>query len=287
MPLIDTGSLGPNSPLSAQENHQVYCGLDSMLTLEVEEEINRLGNAQPSIYAFTRGLQAPYLEIMQRGFAVDDLARRAAVRQLTDRREALQRTLNALAGAMWDFRDREGNALNPASPKQMKEFFFGAMRQPEITISQKGVRKVSTNREVLEKLEERSMDCRPLVACVLAMRDIDKQLDVMECKLEPNGRFCAGYNIVGTETGRPSSSTNAFGTGGNAQNIAPGLRFIFVADPGMEMCVIDLEQVEARDVGYFCGCLFDDWDFLNACESGDLHTNNAKRIWPELPSGGR
>jgi hypothetical protein len=46
--------------------------------------------------------------------------------------------------------------------------------------------------------------------------------------------------------------------------------------------VIDLEQVEARDVGYFIGCLFGDWDFLNSCESGDLHTNNAKRIWPEI-----
>jgi len=49
------------------------------------------------------------------------------------------------------------------------------------------------------------------------------------------------------------------------------------------MCVIDLEQVEARDVGFFCGCLFDDWKFLDNCESGDLHTNNAKLIWPERP----
>jgi DNA polymerase I-like protein with 3'-5' exonuclease and polymerase domains len=66
------------------------------------------------------------------------------------------------------------------------------------------------------------------------------------------------------------------------QNVAPNLRHVFIADRGKRLAVIDLEQTEARDVGYFCGCLFDDWEFLDACESGDLHTNNAKRIWPEL-----
>jgi len=49
------------------------------------------------------------------------------------------------------------------------------------------------------------------------------------------------------------------------------------------MCVIDLEQVEARDVGFFCGNLFGDWRFLDACEGGDLHTSNCRLIWPELP----
>ena len=56
-----------------------------------------------------------------------------------------------------------------------------------------------------------------------------------------------------------------------------------MADPGWKLCVIDLEQVEARDVGWFEGVLFGDWKFLNACEGGDLHTTNCRLIWPELP----
>jgi len=55
---------------------------------------------------------------------------------------------------------------------------------------------------------------------------------------------------------------------------------VFEADVGYKLIVIDLEQVEARDVGFICGCLFGEWGFLDNCESGDLHTNNAKLIWP-------
>ncbi len=123
---------------------------------------------------------------------------------------------------------------------------------------------------------------RPFVNSILAIRDLGKQLEVFETDIDTDGRFRAAYNIAGTETGRPSSSENAFGTGRNAQNIAPNLRYPFESDPGFRLCVIDLEQVEARDVGFFIGCLFGDWNFLDSCESGDLHTNNAKRIWPEL-----
>jgi hypothetical protein len=55
-----------------------------------------------------------------------------------------------------------------------------------------------------------------------------------------------------------------------------------VADPGYKLCVIDFEQSEARDLGFLIGCILGDWSFLNACESGDLHTNVAKLVWPEL-----
>lgn len=275
MPLIATHEITPETRLSAHEGLQVYNGLDCCVTLEVLEELGKQFNAPPAIYSFERALQAPYLEIMLRGFAVDELARRRASSELRARATHLQGILNQLADAVWS------KPLNPRSPTQLKDFFYRALRLPEVWLSQKGERKLSTNREALEKLEG-YLHARPFIACILGLRDIGKQLDVFEGEIDPDGRFRTSYNIAGTETGRPSSSSNAFGTGGNAQNIAPGLRYVFVADPGYKLCVIDLEQVEARDVGFFCGCLFDDWDFLDACESGDLHTANARRIWPEL-----
>lgn len=277
MPVIQTGGLTPNS-LRGNANLQVYNGLDCCITMEVFEEINKdySGRQVPAIYSFERALQAPYLEIMQRGFLVDDLARRAASTELRQRMTYLQEVLDEFARAVWD------KGLNPRSPKQLQEFFYQRMRIPEIQISIKGERKTSLNREVLEKLHDGYLFARPFTNLILAFREAAKQLEVFETEIDSDGRIRTSYNIAGTETGRPSSSENAFGTGTNLQNIAPALRYVFVADPGWKLCVIDLEQVEARDVGFFCGCLFDDWKFLDACESGDLHTNNSKLIWPEL-----
>lgn len=275
MTLVRTENLQPNS-LDPSANLQVYNGLDCCVTIEVHEEISRLFNQPPEIYQFERALQGPYLEIMNRGFAIDDLARRKAAAELHLRVDHLQAVLDRFATAAW------GRGLNPRSPKQCLEFFYGALRLPEQWISQKGVRKLAMNREVLEKLEL-YLHARPFIACILLIRDLSKQLEVLETSIDPDGRFRASYNIAGTETGRPSSSTNAYGTGGNAQNIAPSLRYVFVSDPGWKLVVIDLEQVEARDVGFFCGCLLGDWSYLDACERGDLHTNNARRIWPERP----
>ena len=276
MPTVHTHELTPQSlaALDPESRLQTYCGLDCGVTVEVFEEISDLG-PRPQIYDFERALQAPYMAMMLKGFAIDELGRRQAAARLREREALLQMRLNQLAGAVWD------KPLNPRSPKQLQEFFYGAMKLPEIWLSQKGERKLSTNREALEKLDE-YMHARPFVSAILTLREITKQLNVFETEIDGDGRFRTSYNIAGTETGRPSSSENAFGTGGNAQNIAPGLRHVFVADRGYKLAVIDLEQVEARDVGFFCGCLFGDWAFLDACESGDLHTTNAKRIWPEL-----
>lgn len=275
MPLIQTSKLIPGSQ-DLEANLQTYCGLDCCVTMEVLEALETQFPQPPAIYDFERALQAPYLEIMQRGFLVDDLARRHAAGILHERIENLQEMLNEFASAVWD------RGLNPRSPVQLRDFFYGSMKLPEVWLSQKGERKLSTNREALEKLEV-YLYARPFISLILGIRELSKQLEVFETDIDSDGRFRTSYNIAGTETGRPSSSENAFGTGGNAQNIAPNLRYVFVADPGWKLCVIDLEQVEARDVGFFCGCLFDDWTYLNACESGDLHTNNAKLVWPELP----
>src|SRR5215469_5340621 len=273
--LIDTAQLDAGGLLPASTNHQIYCGIDTCVPQEVYGELLRLHNKTPEIYDFTRALQGPYLEIMQRGFAVDTVARSEAAQDLRQRIASLNQTLQEFAHAVWS------RPLNPRSPQQVQDFFYGKMRLPEVWTSVRGQRRLSTNREALEKLET-YLYARPIVACILAIRDLSKQLEVFETEIDSDGRFRTSYNIAGTETGRPSSSTNAFGTGGNIQNITSSLRFAFIADSGYKICSIDAEQVEARDVGYFCGCLFDDWSFLDSCESGDLHTNNAKLIWPEL-----
>lgn len=285
--IIDTANLN-SEPMTEDERHEVYNALDCCLTWEIKHKIEEqhkatreTGVAGPGwgmIYNFERALQAPYLDLMKRGFAVDGSALEYAKEELETRIAALRATLDTLTLAA------AGRVINPHSthPKQMRELLYDSMQLPEKWTFQKGVRKLSFNRETLEHLCV-YLEARPILSTLLAIRDLAKQREVFDSAVDSRGRFRASYNIAGTETGRPSSSSNAFGDGRNAQNIAPGLRYVFTADRGKRLAVIDLEQVEARDVGFIIGCLFGDWSFLDACESGDLHTNNARLVWPELP----
>src|SRR4051812_19279870 len=93
MPLIQTASLSPDSPLPPAVSHQVYGALDASVMLEIHSELHRLPNPPPQIYDFERALQAPYLEIMNRGFPIDELSRHRACQELRARRENLQNLL--------------------------------------------------------------------------------------------------------------------------------------------------------------------------------------------------
>lgn len=279
MPIIETHKLIQGEPLVAQR--QVYNGLDACVTFEIWEKLRKqLGNDDRNItYSFERALQAPALEMMLRGFKIDEYARREGIAELDLRLRKLDATLQRFAAAVWD------KPLNPRSQKQLLSFFYGTMRLPEQWTSKKGERKLSMDREALEKLQI-YLYAQPVISVILAIRETSKQREVLETEIDPDGRMRTSYNIAGTETLRWSSSGNAFGTGTNLQNITPSLRHVFIADGGWKLCGIDLEQAESREVGWLCGTLFGDWTYLDACEHGDLHTTTAKLIWTDLPWSG-
>lgn len=280
MPWIATHELTPEviaaTPISTVD--QLYNSLDVCVTLECFEEILATQGNRPTpiVYDFARAMQAPALEMMLRGFKVNAIACERAKNDLRAKLTKLQSILNTYAHAVWE------KDLNPRSPKQLKEFFYGAMRIPEIVTYKKGDAKLSMDREVLEKLQA-YFYAMPIIEVILAFREIAKKLEVLETEVDPDGRMRTSYNIAGTETGRWSSSTSAQGSGTNLQNITEELRYIFEADPGKKLCGIDLEQAESREVGWRCGLLFGDWSYLDACESGDLHTTVAKMTWSEMP----
>ena len=281
--LVDTADLTrSNSGFTDPEIYQLYNGLDCCLTREIFDVVRSTYASSEAVwgpqYAFTRALQAPYLDMMVRGFAVDAYGRYEEAQRLRARIATLGATFHRIVSGGFGLPD-----LNYASTKQLKTLFYDLMHLPEQWKSVKGAKHIAVDREALEKLAENYLHATPLINIILAIRDLTKQLEVFECDLDSDGRFRAGYNLVGTETGRPSSSANAFGTGRNAQNIDPGLRHVFQADRGYRLGYVDLEQVEARDVGFICGVLFDDWSLLDATESGDFHTINTMKIWPDLP----
>jgi DNA polymerase I-like protein with 3'-5' exonuclease and polymerase domains len=294
VPVINTQDLKPNEVHPAQL--QVYCGLDVCLTLEVWQKVTQTyakpgaNQFQNLIYDFERALQGPALEMMLRGFRIDELERLRAIEMLRAQRDRVGSVLSRLAMSVW------GKPLNPRSHKALVAFFYTAMAVPEQWTSQKGEKKLSMNRDSLEKIKA-YFHAQPFVLCILKFREIAKQLETLETEIDPDGRLRTSLNIAGTKTGRWSSSKNAFGTGGNIFNIKQdqalsdeldentihSLRRMFISDQGKKLCVIDLEQAEARDVGWMCGTLFGDWSYLDAIEAGDLHTFTARLIWSDLP----
>lgn len=271
--LVDLSSLHP------AVRHQAYNAMDSALTVEIEGKLNLLLSESPNatgVYQHSRDFSAPALEMMLRGILIDIPYQSQAVAHGLKLRTKLQDFLNQMAFAVW------GQPLNPQSPKQLQTFFYHVMRLPPQWHFDKGVKKLSTDREALEALSSYLL-ARPICNLILALRDISKTLAVLTTPLGTDGRMRTSYNVAGTETGRLSSSGSAFRDGTNLQNITGRLRRMFIADAGKKFIYSDLEQAESRAVGIIVWMLFDDDTYLQACEAGDLHTTVCKMVWPELP----
>lgn len=298
MRIIQTGDLAETTSLTTNERDWIYNGLDCCVTLEVLNQIEpQLDNITGGTYNFSRALQAPILEMTMRGVLIDQ-ARRAEVLALYRKQIAhLDDQLTEIV--------REGIGYTAAlsikdspksrwwrSPDKLKNLFYDVMglhvvrkRNPTT-----GQMMPTVNRDTLEKFQNEYFLAEPIAAHILALRDIDKKRGFLETGIDPDGRMRANFNIAGTNTGRLASSMSDFGTGTNLQNVDRELRSTFVADPGYVFVNLDLEQGDARNVGAICWNLFHEklgediaGRYLNACESGDLHTAVCQMAWTNLP----
>lgn len=262
--------------LDSNKTLWTYNGLDCAVTLELWRNLQVHRTLESDLsYGFVNACRAPALEMMLRGLRVDMEARAYAMEDLRKKISRMDEVLQKLAHAVWDM------PLNPRSSKQVQAFFYGAMSIPAIRSWKKGKATQSADRDTLEKIET-YLHARPLVRAILLSRDYAKKLEVLEKALdeEPDGsfRFRYGFNVVGTETGRWSSSENAFGKGDNIQNKTDELRRIFIPDPGQKLGNFDLQQAESWVVAFRS----EDANYIKACQSGDPHTSVAMMLWPEL-----
>lgn len=240
------------------------------------------GQNDPSarlVYDFERGMQGPALEMMRRGFRIDRYQRRVETERLAKTKDRLESILNSYGAATW------GRPINARSHTQLKELFYQVYNLPEQFKFEKGERKVTINREALEKLSA-YYQVLPIINAVLAVRDVGKLLSTIETEIDPDGRMRTTYNVAGTETGRWSSAASAFGTGTNLQNLTPEIRRMFVADDEYVLCNIDEEQAESRVMGLLIWAICGDPSYLLANETGDVHTAVARLCWPHLPWNG-
>lgn len=276
MQAIKTHELGPLTvPTSETEKLWLYNGLDCCVTNEVcDVLLTQLDNQTRATYEFSKSLQAPVLEMKLRGVLVDFQKRDEVIHEYERQVNRLTTQLDRLIG---EGIGRPG--LNWRSPKQLKELFYGTLGLPPIKKrNSKGAYEPTVNRDALEQLDNYFL-AQPVVSHILGLRDIAKKIGVLRTAIDPDGRMRTSYNIAGTSTGRFSSSLSDFGTGTNLQNIEDSLRSVFVADAGFKFAYIDLEQAESRLVGAIEWNLFHDPTYLDACESGDLHTSVCRLAW--------
>lgn len=286
--IINTADLLPDTPLDRHASDWVYNGLDCCVTLELLDKLlPQLDETTRRTYNFSRALQAPILEMTCRGVLVDELKRREVLRNYDKQADQLELQLMTIVQDGIGFQVQKPSWWR--SGPQLKKLFYEVLGIPPVyKRSATGERTPTLNRDTLEKLGDYFF-AEPLCAHLLALREIDKKRGFLRTGIDPDGRIRTIFNVAGTNTGRLASSMSVFGTGTNLQNVDRELRSVFISDPGYKFANLDLEQGDARNVGAICWQLFVEsqgeayaGSYLDACESGDLHTYNSRLIWPDL-----
>lgn len=259
--------------LSSAHTYWAYNAADCLVTSEISSVLSKqLDKDTGWIYYFERSCLAPAMEMALRGILVDMVAKEDFVRRLSEESAKYDELLEAYGRALGHL-----DGINANSTKQLKTIFYDQLKLPEQRKYDRAKKeeKISVDREALEKLQLFKI-ANPLVLAILGKRDCVKKLSVLRSGIDRDSRMRFSFNVGGTETGRWSSSRNAFGGGMNAQNLTEELRHIFISSPGKKLAYIDLEQAESRAVAYLSG----DKGYQDACNSGDLHTTVTRLIWP-------
>jgi DNA polymerase-1 len=222
---------------------------DAVITYEVDETEQRTIDAMQlrPVHDFQQALFWPVLRTMNRGLRVDTARRSAFAMTLMD--EIAKRE-------QWMF-DVLGESVNIKSPKQMQELFYGVFGQKQ-QFNRK-TKTVTCDDEALSIIADREPILRPLIRKIQELRSLGVFLSTfVNAPLDIDSRMRSSFNIAGTETYRFSSSTNAFGTGLNLQNIPnggdsnglelPNVRSLFIPDPGYTFFDIDLGSADLRIV---------------------------------------
>jgi DNA polymerase-1 len=207
-----------------------------------------------------------------RGILVDQGRRQAVVEDLHETLDTLEDQLTRIVRDGVDFQ-----GFVWTSPTDLKELFYDHLKIPEI----KNKGRPTTDANALEKIQQYTVG-RQIARHIQIMREISKRITVLQTQLGADGRIHTSYNIAGTNTGRLSSSEDEFGEGGNLQNLEEGLRSIYVADPGMKFAKFDAKSGESYVVGALEWNIFNDGRYLDAVDSGDVHTAVAKLVWRDL-----
>jgi len=151
----------------------------------------------------------------------------------------------------------------------------------------------TTDEKALIELASREPIIKPLTDLISETRSVGVFLSTfIQMPLDHDKRMRCSFNVGGTETFRFSSSGDAFGSGGNLQNIPkgneedgglaeaafrfPNVRRLFIPDPGMTLFDVDLAGADAQVVAWEAN----DADLKAMFRAGaKIHAENAKALF--------
>lgn len=216
----------------------LYNAKDGIVLPEIHHKLTRELAKQSNIPSYTKqiSLIEPLVYLSEHGIRCDVEGMREASAVAGEKIQSLTSELHTLCGF----------ELNPASPKQLADYFYGKLKFKPYTNRKTG--SVSTDRDALKRLARKG--CRE-ASILLEIRKTSKLKGTyLDVKLDADNRLRSAFNPVGTTSGRLSSSKTIFDTGMNEQNLPPELKRFLQFDEGMIGYNVDLSQAENRTVAY-------------------------------------
>jgi len=237
-----------------------YNCMDAVRTFAIRKVLEAVvqGMGMAQVNAFQQRLRPAVLRMMLRGVRFDNDARNALSRELLTEIAKREEWLEAVTG----------ETLNIKSPLQMQRFFYEAMGQKVIRKRRSdGSMSATTDDEALHKIASREPILLPVTRKIAELRSLGVfHSTFVQARTSTDGRMRTSFNIAGTETYRFSSSTDAFDTGINYQNVPkggetedgglvlPNIRKLSIPDPGMTIFDIDLDSADLRIVTWESDC---------------------------------
>lgn len=278
-------------PKVPEEQYWNYNCMDCVYTFECAEVLDDLIERSQlrGAYDFLREMWPHVVRTMLRGVRVDERAKGIVANELIDFIAATSQEIYRILG----------HEINLASPLQLMKLFYNDLGMK--VVKDKKTKKPTTNDDALQTFKKREPILTGLVDRIAMVRSASVLLKTFA--LMPLGidkRMRCYYNLAGTETFRLSSREDAFGSGGNLQNIpkgdedkalekkveaikrgerhllVPNIRKLFIPDPGMTFFDVDLDRADLMVVIWEA----DDEALRQAVRDGvDLHTYNASVLF--------
>lgn len=249
-------NLDPKNPAD-QLRGWVYNCKDAVITWECAEVLDNVLKSlklqEP--YRFQMELWWHTLHMMLRGIRVDKEMKNRLSGEL----------LEAIMERESEIQQILGHPLNPRSPKQMQALFYNDLAMP--VQRNRKTKKPSLDEEALQAIARKEPLIRDLIRRIVEVRSIGViRSTFVEAREDSDGRMRSSFNPAGTETYRFSSSTDAFGSGANLENIprgledeaieitelsqyaTPNIRKLYIPDSDHAIGECDLEGADAQVV---------------------------------------
>lgn len=150
-----------------------------------------------------------------------------------------------------------GIGLNVDSSPQMQSLLYSTLGYKPRYKKEKGRRTDRLSADVNSILDIFAESGDRSLLELLRLRQVKDRLSAMNMRCDADNRMRCSYNIVGTVSGRVSSSEAAHGVGTNMQNRTKSQRMFWRADPGMWFWQADLVGADGYTVAAHAASLGD------------------------------